>query len=57
MLDTIRRLVYKVTPHQHQWATQNLGGGLERSVCTRCSQIGVNNLPRLLDPRPEDGTG
>lgn len=53
MLQTIRRAVYRVAPHEHEWATQNLGGGLERSVCDRCGQIGVKDLPRHLDPLDE----
>ncbi|MDH3498541.1 MAG: hypothetical protein OEM97_00315 [Acidimicrobiia bacterium] len=51
MLQALRRVVYRMAPHEHEWITQNLGGGLERSVCKRCGQIGVKDLPRNWDPR------
>ena len=55
MLQTLRRVVFRVAPHEHEWVTQKLGGGLERSVCERCGQIGVKELPRSSDPRHQQG--
>ncbi len=57
MLETVRRAMYRVAPHDHEWATQNLGGGLERSVCERCGQIEVKDLPRTSDPRRDHDAG
>jgi hypothetical protein len=54
MLQTLRRAVFRVTPHEHEWVTHNLGGGLERSICHRCGQIEVKELPRSSDPRLTD---
>ena len=36
MLKRARRVLRQLSPHEHRWVRQHLGGGLERSVCDRC---------------------
>lgn len=46
MLDRARRLLMQLSPHEHIWTTQSLGGGLERSVCERCGGVQILDVPR-----------
>ena len=46
MLDMAKRVLRQLSPHEHSWQSQNLGGGLERSVCERCGGVRILDLPR-----------
>ncbi len=46
MLDRARRVLMQLSPHEHRWVTQNLGGRLERSVCERCGGVQIVDIPR-----------
>ena len=46
MLDIAKRVLRQLSPHEHSWRPQNLGGGLERSVCERCGGVRIINLSR-----------
>ena len=46
MLTHVKRVIRQLSPHEHRWTTQNLGGGLERSVCERCGGVRILDIPR-----------
>lgn len=46
MLQRARRVLTQLSPHEHRWTRQDLGGGLERSVCDRCGGVQIINVPR-----------
>ena len=46
MLEKARRVISQLSPHEHSWVTQNVGGGIERRVCERCGGIQIIDIPR-----------
>ena len=46
MLDRAKRVLLQLSPHEHIWSTQVVGGGLERKVCDRCGGVQIIDIPR-----------
>jgi len=51
MLKRARRVLRQLSPHEHRWVRQHLGGGLEQNVCDRCGALRSSAVPAPASSR------